>query len=240
MLRKYTAPANVYSPFYSWDAHMALDLTVYRRGRGAVMFRSVFQSVGTENFGSRVSVGGTGYVIGVGYLHRYSSTFTLSAGIGHLSSHLTRDLDEKLEDEAALGSSIPTVTDPAEYNALFVKAHRIFANHRFSPELEVVVQPVSIDLRGGRLGDVRPVYVRTRWTLWTGHEKAIVAETQHEFGTNPFTHVSLVCELHARDEANGRFHLFVSGSPGGNVHVSPNIAGLRDGVSFGVRMRFRG
>src|SRR5213596_2753806 len=65
--RKYTPPKNIFSPFYSWDAHMTLNLTVFRKGSGAVSFQGVFQSVGTENLGSRVSVGGTGYVLGLGY-----------------------------------------------------------------------------------------------------------------------------------------------------------------------------
>jgi hypothetical protein len=57
------------------------------------------QSVGTENFGSRVSVGGTGYLLGIGYVHVRSTNFRMSAGIAHLSSHLTRDLDEKVDEE---------------------------------------------------------------------------------------------------------------------------------------------
>lgn len=32
MFRKYTLPKNTFSPFYAWDAHMALDLTVFRKG----------------------------------------------------------------------------------------------------------------------------------------------------------------------------------------------------------------
>jgi hypothetical protein len=56
--RKYTPPRSVFSPYYSWDAHMALDLMVVRRASGAVHISSMFQTVGTENIGARVSVGG--------------------------------------------------------------------------------------------------------------------------------------------------------------------------------------
>ena len=49
--RRYTPPKNIFSPFYAWDAHMALNLTVFRKGSGAVNFQGIFQSVGTENLG---------------------------------------------------------------------------------------------------------------------------------------------------------------------------------------------
>jgi hypothetical protein len=55
--RRYTAPKNEFSPFYAWDAHMALGLTVFRKGSSAVQFTGLFQTVGTENLGSKVSVG---------------------------------------------------------------------------------------------------------------------------------------------------------------------------------------
>jgi len=40
--RKYTPPKHDYSPFYSWDAHMVLGLTVFRKGRAAVQFEGLF------------------------------------------------------------------------------------------------------------------------------------------------------------------------------------------------------
>src|SRR5205809_5164167 len=58
--RKYTPPPNVFSPFYSWDAHLALNLTVVRHGSSAMNISTMFQTVGTRNLGSKVSVGGTG------------------------------------------------------------------------------------------------------------------------------------------------------------------------------------
>lgn len=238
MFRKYTPPRNMFSPFYAWDAEMAFRLTVFRKGPGAVTFTSVIQAVGTENFGSRVSVGGTGYLLGLGYLHTYSADFTLSAGIGHLSSHLTRDLDDKLEDERNRGATIPIVADPSQYNVFFFKGYRKLSACPFTPELEIIVQPINFRFNGSR-AYVRPIYFGTRSILWQGSQKAIVAETQHEIGKNPFNRFSLSFELYARNQPEGRLQIFVSASPGHNLHVSPNVGGLRDGIAFGVRMKFR-
>ena len=150
-----------------------------RKGSDAVSFQGIFQSVGTENLGPKVSVGGTGYVLGLGYVHTYSADFKLSAGIAHLSSHLTRDLDDKLEEETGKGAAIPLVEDPSEYNVFFFKAYRKFSAYRFTPELEIAVEPVNFNFNGGRRDYVRPVYLGTRSTLWQGSQKSIVAGTQH-------------------------------------------------------------
>jgi hypothetical protein len=218
---------------------MALNVTVFRKGSGAVNFQGVFQSVGTENLGSRVSVGGTGYLLGLGYVRTYSADFNLSAGIAHLSSHLTRDLDDKLEEEADNGNATPVVSDPSEYNVFFFKAYRKFSTRRFTPELEVAVEPMNFRFNSSRRDYVRPVYLGTRSTLWRGNEKSLVAETQHEIGKNPFNYFSLSFELYARHQPEGRFRIFVGASPGHNLHVSPNIGALRDGIAFGVRMHFQ-
>jgi hypothetical protein len=237
--RKYTPPKKIFSPFYSWDAHMALDVTVFRKGPGAVNFSGVFQTIGTENLGSKVGVGGTGYLLGAGYVHTYSADFKLSAGFTHLSSHLTRDLDEKLNAERQRGATIPVVTDPDEYNVLFFKGYRKLSSRPLTPELEIVVAPVDFRFNGSPRRHIRPLYLGTRLTLWQGNRKSIVAETQHEIGENPFNHFSLLLELYARDQPEGRFQIFVSASPGKGFHVSPNIGGLRDGIAFGIRMHFR-
>jgi hypothetical protein len=237
--RKYTPPKNIFSPFYSWDAHMVLSVTVVRKGSGAVNFSGVFQAVGTENLGSKVSVGGTGYVLGLGYVHTYSADFKLSAGILHLSSHLTRDLDDKLEEESNRGATIPVVADPDEYNVFFFKAYRKLSGCPFTPEIEIAVEPINFRFGGGPRDSVRPVYLGTRLTLWQGNQKSLVAETQHEVGKNPLNNFSLLFELYARNQPDGRFQMFVSASPGHGLHVSPNIGGLRDGIAFGIRMNFR-
>jgi hypothetical protein len=218
---------------------MALALTVVRQGPGAVAFRAVFQSIGTENLGPRVSVGGAGYLLGAGYIHSYSADFTLSAGVGHLSSHLTRDLDDKLEEERNRGHAIPLVVDPSEYNVVFLAAYRKMPTWRFTPELEVIVEPINFRFTGGSRGPIRPVYLASRFTLWRGVEKSIAAETQHEIGRNAFHHFSLLYELYARKQPDGRLKIFVSAAPGHTLHVSPNIGGLRDGIAFGIRMNFR-
>ena len=73
----------------------------------------------------------------------YSTDFTLSAGLAHLSSHLTRDLDEKLEEMRSAGVPVPVVADPSEYNVFYVLGVRRLSTWRFTPELEIVVEPVN-------------------------------------------------------------------------------------------------
>jgi len=218
--KKYTPPRTIFSPYYSWDAHLALNVTVVRKGSGAVSFRSLFQTAGTENIGSKVGVGGTGYLFHVAYVHRRSDDFALSTGLAHLSSHLTRDLDKKLAEESALGRAAPAVDDPSEYNVPFV-------------------EPINFRFNGSGARYVRPIYLHTGWTLWRGSQKSLVAETQHEIGQRPFNVVSLSLQLYTRNQTEGRFQLFVTASPGHRLHVSPNVGGLRDGIAFGARMTFR-
>ncbi len=239
MFRKYTPPTNEFSRLYSWDADMTLRVTVVRVGSGSVNFRSTFQTVGTENLGSQVSVGGTGYLLGLGYVHTHSTNFTLSTGITHLSSHLTRDLDEKLEEIRGPGGTVPVVADPSEYNVVYFGAYRKLSTWPFTPELEMVVEPVNFRFDGSPAGYLRPVYLGARATLWRGNRKAIVARTQHEIGENPFNYYSLLFELHGGSQAEGRFQIFVGASPGNHLHVSPNIGALRDGIAVGIRLVFR-
>jgi len=239
--QKYMPPAkNVYSPYYSWDAEMGLDLTVFRRGANAVDFLAVFQTAGTENLGGKVGVGGTAYILRFDYDRAYSNDLELSAGVSHLSSHLTRDLDEKTEEQRRNGAAIPDVEDPGEYNVVYVRAYLRRPGWVFSPEFEAIVQPVNFRFNGTSAPYVRPIYLASRWTLWQGHEKSIRLTTQHELGRNSFNHVSLSLELYGRNESGGRFAVFLSGSPGDVMHVSPNVGALRDGIAIGLRIRFQG
>jgi hypothetical protein len=237
--RKYGPPENRFSPYYSWDAEMALSLTVFRKGPRALIFRGVMQAVGTENLGSKVSVGGTGYIIDVGYLRTHSADFALAAGVSHLSSHLTRDLDDKLDEERSKGATIPMVDDPDEYNVPYLRVYRKVPQWPFTPELEVAVEPISFRFHAAPRPHPRPVYVGTRWALWQGAQKFLVARTHHEIGENAFNQLSLNLELFARAQSEGRLQIFVSVSPGNDLHVSPNIGGLRDGIAFGLRIRLR-
>jgi len=238
--QKYTPPANDFSPFYSWDADMQMDVAVFRRGRGAINFASLFQTIGTENLGSKVSVGGTGYLLELEYRHATGDHARVSAGFKHLSSHLTRDLDEKDAEVRSLGMPVPKVNDPSEYNVFFLEILRRFTSWTFEPELDVIVESGNFRLNGDWLGFVRPLYLDTRWMLWKGNHKAIVLETQHEFGKNWFDVYSVQLELFRRREDPGRFRIFIIVSPGDDLHVSPNIGGLRDGIAVGFRMRFQG
>jgi len=237
--RKYTPPGNVFSPYYSWDAHLAMDVTVVRRGRGALAFSSMFQSVGTENIRKRVSVGGTGYLLGLRYVHTRSARFQLSSGLSHFSSHLTRDLDDKTDEERARGGPIPDVDDPSEFNVLYVSGHWALHGRPLTPELHLAIQPFNFRFDGRHADYVRPVYLGTRWTLWRGGHQSILAETQQEIGKDPFVNVSLVVAVYRKDQTDSRFQAFVSGSPAGKVRVSPQIGALRGGLAFGIRMKFR-
>jgi len=235
MFRKYTAPRTPFSPYHSWDVSMRLRLVLWRMGAGAVTFTNEVQSVGTENFGSRVSVGGVGYLIDIGYVHAWSSDVRLSAGIAHLSSHLTRDLDEKRAEERARGADVPVVDDPDEYNVVFVSWRRQFPARPLSPTIEVVLHPVNVRLRGGRGAPVRPLSVRAAFALWNRDRLRLSAETLHEVGPHPVQHYALVLGL--RPDRHW-VDVFLSGSPGRGFHVSPMSGALRDGIALGVRLRF--
>jgi len=238
--RKYLGSENVFAPFYSWDADMALDLTVFRQGPNAVAVSSTFQTVGTKNIGSRIGVGGTGYFLGLGYVRARSDAFRLSSGLVHFSSHLTRDLDEKIEEERGKGAPVPLVDDPSEFNVIYVRGEWALRRLPLAPEITVTVQPINFRFNGGDADYVRPLYLGTRWKLWRGDRKFLTAETQQEFGDNAFVNVILVFGLSTREQPEERLQLFFSGSPGGNVHVSPQIGALRDGLAFGVRLHFKG
>ena len=237
--RKYTLANSTFSPFYSWDARMALNLTVVRQGSRAVGISSMFQTVGTENLGSKVGVGGTGYLLGLAYTHTRSARLRFSSGLVHFSSHLTRDLDDKIDEEHAKGHAIPLVDDPSEFNVIYFKGTWKPGGAQWAPEMELVVQPINFRFNHSQPDYVRPIYFGTRWTLWQGDRKSLIAETQQEFGENPFTNVALVFALFARNQPEGRFQIFLSGAPGANVHVSPQTGALRDGIAFGIRLNLR-
>jgi hypothetical protein len=218
---------------------MSIEIAVFRRRSGAVNFASTFQTIGTENLGSKVGVGGTGYLLGVGYIHSYSDHWTVSGGFAHLSSHLTRDLDDKLDEQRSKGVSIPVVLDPSQYNVVYVSFFRRAPNWPLAPELKMIATPVTFRFGGGDAGYVRPIFLATRVTIWRGGRKAFLAETEHEIGKNPFNTFLLSLALFADARQDERFHLFASATPGRNFHVSPTVGGRRDGIAFGIRMRFR-
>jgi hypothetical protein len=236
--RKFTPPDSEYSPFYSWDAFIGFRVSAVRRGPAALQFRGFIQAVGTQNFGSRVGVGGTGYLLEIGYVHRYSDEVTFSAGIAHLSSHLTRDLDEKTDEERRRGESIPRVRDPGEYNVPFIKARRRFASLRLAPDVEVAITPVNFRFGGGRHGGVRPVHVGTQATIWRRGRTSMLAETRHEIGANAFHSFAVLIDRESSSASGGRVQLIISATPGSGLHVSPIVGGVRGGVSVGARFAF--
>jgi hypothetical protein len=121
----------------------------------------------------------------------------------------------------------------------FVKTNVELAAYPFSPELEAVWQRIDFRFNGYPARSVRPLYRATRVTLRRGGRAALRAETQHEIAHNRFNNYWLSFELNPGHQAARRFEFFVSASPGHNLHGSPNVGGLRDGIAFGIRMRFR-
>ncbi|HEY3380123.1 MAG TPA: hypothetical protein VGK32_00060 [Vicinamibacterales bacterium] len=218
---------------------MALDLTVVRSGERALNFWTTFQTAGTENLGSKVSVGGAGYIIGLGYRGRLRDDIKVSAGLVHLSSHLTRDLDQKTNEQRRAGAPIPVVDDPGEYNVPYIEASRRFLKWPFTPELTAIIEPVNLRLDGGVRGHVRPLYLASQWILWRRNGRSFVAETRHEIGPNPFNTFDLSFEWFARQPSEGRFQVLLRIVPGHSFHVSPNLGGVRDGIAIGIRLRFR-
>lgn len=237
--RKFLSSDSLFSPFYSWDAAMSLDVTAYRAGSQALAFEATFQSVGTENLGATVSVGGTGYILGLSYRQRRSEHLAVAAGFRHLSSHLTRDLDAKIREVRGGGGTIPTVEDPSEFNVLYAGATAAWPDVRFTPAIEVLLEPVYFKFNGGDTGNARPLYIRSDWVLWHASRARLIAETENEFGPGPFGVYTLRVELAGSDRYPPRLHLFATGSPGSGLHVSPNIGGIRDGLALGFALTFR-
>jgi hypothetical protein len=238
-LRKYGPPASVFTPFYSWDADMRLTMTAWRRGRQAVEADATFQTAGTENLGTTISVGGTGYLFHLAYARALSSTASWSAGAGHFSSHLTRDLDQKTGEVRRGGGAVPDIADADEYNVLFVGGSKQFSHAPFEPVVGVTLLPVAFRFGGGHAAYARPLYVSTRLMLWQRRTAALVGETRHEFGHRPWNEATLSLMLFRRQRADGPLAAFVSLSPGRSIHVSPNIGALRDGLAVGFRLTFK-
>jgi hypothetical protein len=234
--RKYVPPSRVYSPFFSWDALLGVDATAFRKGPHGIDIAAVIQSVGTENLGSRISIGAARYMLGFGYVNA-SRPVTFSLGFRHLSSHLTRDLDEKEAEVRHRGGEVPSVDDALDSNIVYVKGAGTLSRVLFRPEIVVLVAPVNFRLGGGELGYVRPFYAETRWRLWANRAAALVLETRHELGTNPFNDFTLRIDLARQDESVGRFQILLSVAPGESFHVSPHLGGVADGVTLGVRLR---
>lgn len=236
---KFASRPNVYSPYYSWDARLAFDAVVFRHGPNSVQFGGLVQSAGTENFGSRIGVGGTGYVMALSFRRVLTPDVSLTMGLSHLSTHLTRDLDEKTVDERQRGALIPVVADPPEYNAPFLEWSRRFPTARFAPEIAIGATPVNIRLSARSRGwNRRPVYVDTRWRLWARGARSFVLETAHEAGAQPLNRFVGALEID-RPRTMSSLQLFASFSPGRGMHVSPRLGGVRDGLALGVKLSVR-
>jgi len=233
---KYVDRPEEYAPLYSWDAWMQLDATVWRRHANAVAVTADIQTVGTENLHSKVSVGAAGYVLGFGYT-RAMRALDLSAGFQHVSSHLTRDLDDKESDVRSYGGTIPHVVDPAEFNIVYIKGAGTLTRLPFAPHVVALVAPVAFRFNASPAGNVRRVYVSTEWTMWKGLGDALVVETQHELGPNLLDVYTVRFDLLRRDDT-ATFQIFLAAAPGHELHVSPIAGAVLDGLSVGARLAF--
>jgi hypothetical protein len=236
--RKYTARARAFAPFDSWDGAMDLDVTAFRRGPDALGIDTSIQVVGVENLHGRVGVGATGYFLGFGY-RRASHPVALSASFRHLSSHPTRDLDDKDAEVRSQGRVVPSVIDPTEYNIVYVQAAGSLARWPFEPAVRMVAVPIAFRFNGAPTGDVRRLYVDTQWTLWEAGPRTLLAETQHEIGSNGFDVYSLQFDLARRADPGRRLQILLSIAPGHGFHVSPIAGGVLDGIALGLRFTFR-
>jgi hypothetical protein len=235
--RKYTPPTNDFSPFYSWDGEMALGFTAVRHGSDAVGASALIQTVGTRNVGNKVSVGATGYNLGFEYVHTIRHA-KLATGYRHLSSHLTRDLTDKEEEVKRLGGNVPTVYDPSQFNIVYVSGATALLQVPCTPEILVAVAPIAFRFNNSPTGNVRRVFASTDWSLWQGRDSGLAVGTQHEWGSNSFNRLSLEFDTIRRHRRRGRLQTIFSIAPGHELHISPYLGAVMDGVSLAVRLNF--
>jgi hypothetical protein len=187
--RKYTPSTNEFSPFYSWDAEMALGFTAVRHGSDSVGASALIQTVGTRNVGNRVSVGATGYNLGFEYVHAIRRT-RLATGYRHLSAHLTRDLTDKEDEVKRLGGNVPAVYDPSQFNVVYISGSTTVSQLPFTPEILVAVAPIAFRFnhspratsggsslrRSGPSG--KGATAGSRWALSTSGDRTASSVTQ--------------------------------------------------------------
>ena len=133
---------------------------------------------------------------------------------------------------------MPAVDDPAEYNIVYLKAAGTLFRIPFAPEIVLFVTPIAFRFNGGSPGNVKRVYAETLWRLWRGRARALTLETQHEWGSNSFNRFSLQFDLVRANGRTARFQMFLSAAPGDELHVSPVVGAIMDGVAVGFRLNF--
>ena len=228
---------DIFSPFFSWNGSMGIDINVYQKGNNSIYFKSDFQTVGAQKTESKINVAGTSYILEGRHRYQFSENSYIGAGITHLSSHLTQDLEIIVLDQTRKGAIIPDI-DSSDLNVIFFEGRKQFVSLLLQPDIRVRLQPVGFRFRGGGYKYERPVFVETAITPWRGNEKRFVVATQHEWGDNYFNDYSLRLELFSRGDKEGRFQIFTAYSPGAKLHVSPNAGWHRDGVRAGIKLVF--
>ncbi len=238
MISKFLPPRTPYSDFDSWQAKMKIDMTIVRKGRNQCNFDSEFQTVGSKSLGRKTIIAGTGYILGGRCIHSFSSDTKFSAGITHLSSHLTQDLLKLIQDEKRNKIPVPQF-NATDLNVVFFQVYHRFASLPLKPEITLRVQPIGFRFHGAGYRYDKPVYLMAEITPWSGHEKRIVIGTQDEFGKDGFKEFFARLELDAKNQREGRFQPFISYSPGKGLHTGPNDGWHRDGLLMGIKFLFR-
>lgn len=236
---KFIPSDNRYHPYYAWDASVGLEATLFRLGYRELDFFVIIDSAGTEKKTSRINVAGAGYRFGLKFKYFEYKGLKFLVGFDHLSLHITDDLLKKIAEEVMHGKKIPPI-NTSDLNVVFFEFGKEFSGLPLKPEIRFRYQPMDFRFRGSRHHRFdQPVYLDLQATLWQGNEKRIMFESQHEFGKDSYNTYQVRLELFARHQKEGRFQIFFGGSPGNNLHSSPNQGWLRDGWSGGIIMKFR-
>ena len=228
---------DIYSKYYSWQADLSIDLTIYRYKRFAINFNNTFETVGAEKIGPKITVADTTYLFGSDVSYIFSPNSKVKGGFEHLSSHTTNDLNQITLTELRRGETIPPF-DSSDLNVLFVELYQSLPYLLLKPELNFRFQPIGLRFRTGAYSYDQPVYLKTQFTLIQIHGGKLGMGSRHEFGKDSFNDFIIQLELLAKKQKEGRFQLFIAGSPGHNLHVSPNIGLYRNGLRTGIRLVF--
>ena len=236
--RKYVG-GNPNSQVYSWEGLIGADIALYRKGKHTVYTDVYSQTIGARTLHSRINLAGTSYRFGLRYEYALNSIVHIELGAEHLSSHRAENLRIV---QNRLQRPFPEV-DTGDLNIIFWGADLRFDALPFEPRATVRIQPMSFSglrFHRGLSGYDRPLYLATEVVLWKGHEKRIVIATKHEVGWHHFHDYAARLELFAKDQREGRFQLFIGGSPGEGIYVSINDGWRRDGLYTGFRIVFGG
>lgn len=223
---------------YSWETTIGFGTKVYRRGKHSFGFEFDVQTAGAPPSERRINIAGTSYILGPSYLYKLNDHTNFSFGFTHLSSHITKDELEIIEQERRRGVTIPPIKFD-DLNVGFIEVAHGFAFKQLEPSFRFRFQPLGIKFRGGYNFYNEPVFLSTQLRLWKRRSSNLLFITQHEFGERSFNDSMLRLDLlkpSAKDE--GRFQLMLNYSPGWGLRASPNVGWHKEGFSTTMRFVF--